>query len=312
MGLRRDDGRRRWTHLSAAALLALGGCRGTPAAPSPPGPPDLPEFITYEGEVVEPVAADSVETARYLNFDTGVTGIPGFKVTIVGGEPDGRSTETHAEGRFKFEDYPYCQLHTAECRSRRFRVEKAGYQTRVVGASDPFHWSSISRSGRRWDDEWKRVVVSREWPPDPQVQRMLRELPAMDPLYLVERRDWGGGGGYVGRKIWVWSLESSHLLAHEYCHAHQDWAADPDDSNLSAWNDSPEGLAFREAWEADAHIKDPLIAYRPGGGTEAAADICSTYFIEREHSRYGLMGPGYLRDRLPHLYAWAVEWLRRR
>ena len=37
MGLRRDDGRRRWTHLSAAALLALGGCRGTPAAPSPPG-----------------------------------------------------------------------------------------------------------------------------------------------------------------------------------------------------------------------------------------------------------------------------------
>ena len=72
--------------------------------------------------------------------------------------------------------------------------EKAGYQTRVVGASDPFHWSSISRSGRRWDDEWKRVVVSREWPPDPQVQRMLRELPAMDPLYLVERRDWEAAG----------------------------------------------------------------------------------------------------------------------
>ena len=142
MRLRHRDGRRRWTHLSAAALLALGGCRGTPAAPSPPGPPDLPEFITYEGEVVEPVAGDSVETARFLNSDEGVTGIPGFKVTILGGEPDGRSTVTDAEGRFKFEDYPYCQLHTAECRARRLagsrklgiRREWWARRTRSIGA----------------------------------------------------------------------------------------------------------------------------------------------------------------------------------
>ena len=136
---------RRWTHLSAAALLALGGCRGTPAAPSPPppGPPDLPEFITYEGEVVEPMDSSGFS----LDFDEGVTGIPGFKVTIVGGEPDGWSTVTDAEGQFKFEDYPYCQLHTAECRSRRFRVEKAGYETREVGASDPLY---------AWAVEWLR------------------------------------------------------------------------------------------------------------------------------------------------------------
>ena len=88
-----------------------------------------------------------------LDFDEGVTGIPGFKVTIVGGEPDGWSTVTDAEGQFKFEDYPYCQLHTAECRSRRFRVEKAGYETREVGASDPYQWGGMSRGGRKWNAE---------------------------------------------------------------------------------------------------------------------------------------------------------------
>ena len=103
------------------------------------------------------------------------------------------------------------------------------------------------------------------------------------------------------------------MLAHEYCHAHQDWAADPDRHNLGDWDDSPEGRAFREAWEADVPTKDPLITPSINdGGSEDAAEICSTYFIEREQGRYGILGPGYLRDRLPHLSAWAEEWLRRR
>ena len=83
----------------------------------------LPEFITYEGEVVEPAAPDG---HSWLRFETGVTGIPGFRVTIVGGQPNGWTTVTDAEGRFAFENYPpYCALHTSECLGRRFRVENS-------------------------------------------------------------------------------------------------------------------------------------------------------------------------------------------
>ena len=130
------DGRRRragW-YVATVWLLALGGCGQPPAAPSPPGPAEYPEFITYEGLVFEPHG-----NGRYWGPE-GVTGVPGFRVTIIGGQPDGWTTETDAEGRFYFEDYPFCPLHTAECLSRRFRVEKAGYQTREVGASDGYLW----------------------------------------------------------------------------------------------------------------------------------------------------------------------------
>ena len=93
------------------------------------------------------------------------------------GQPDGWTTETDADGRFYSEDYPFCPLHTAECLSRRFRVEKAGYETRDVGASASYRWDEPS--DRRQSAFEKRVDVSREWPADPQIVRMLRELPAV-------------------------------------------------------------------------------------------------------------------------------------
>ena len=297
-------------------LMAVSGCTPPPTAPTPPEPekplepePNLPEFITYEGQVVEPMDPSG---QYYLADADHVTGIPGFKVTIMGGEPDGWTTTTDADGRFTFEDYPYCELHKAECRSRRFRVEKAGYQTREVGASDPFIWGSVGSGPDRYEARWKRIVVSLEWPADAQIQRMLRDLPAMSPLWLMERPSRGGGGGYVSGMIWVWDMDWAPLLAHEYCHAHQDWVADPDAFNSLDWDESPEGQAFRAAWEAALPTRDPAI-WPPAddGGIEDAADICSMYFIEREQGTFGLLGPGYLRERLPHLYAWAEEWLRR-
>ena len=303
--------------MAVVLLMAASGCAPPPTAPTPVEPvkpsepePDLPEFITYEGQVVEPMDPSG---QYYLSDERGVTGIPGFKVTIIGGEPDGWTTTTDAEGRFQFEDYPYCELHTPECRSRRFRVERADYQTREVGASDPFMWGSVGGGDDRFEATWKRIVVSREWPPDPQIQRMLRELPAVSPLWLMERPN-RGGGGYVSGMIWVCCLDWAPLVAHEYCHAHQDWSMPPNEIfDDTAWRASPEGQAFRAAWEADRPTKDPLIWPDVNdGGTEDAAEICSTYFIEREDPEWGTLGPGYLRERLPNLYAWAVEWLRHR
>ena len=297
-------------------LMAVSGCAPPPTAPTPPEPvkpsepkPNLPEFITYEGQVVEPMDPAG---ENYLADAKYVTGIPDFKVKIIGGEPDGWTTTTDAEGRFRFEDYPYCELHTDECRSRRFRVEKAGYQTREVGASDPFIWGSVGDGAKRFEARWKRIVVSLEWPADPQIQRMLRELPAVSPLWLMERPSRGGGGGYVSGMIWVCCLDWAPLLAHEYCHAHQDWVADPDYFDLAGWDETPQAQAFLAAWEADLPTRDPLITPGAGHASEDAADICAVYFIEREQGTFGLLGPGYLRERLPHLYAWAEEWLRHR
>ena len=301
---------------AAVWLLVLGGCGPTPTAPSPPGPAVLPEFITYEGEVVEPAGPDGMS---WLSFETGVTGIPGVTVTIAGGQPDGWTTVTDAEGRFAFENYPYCALHTPECLGRRFRVQKAGYQTREVGASDPFYWSSITSTGRRRQDaQWKRIVVSREWPADPQIQRMLREMPAMSPLWLVERPALLGGGLYAAGIITVYSFKELLVLAHEYCHAHMDWATNPDRFfyDSETYGRSPEGRALLAAWDADLPTNDILLLDGQDdptqGPAEMAVRICTFYNYERETSRYGLLGPTYLRERLPHLYAWATEWLHRR
>ena len=68
----------------------------------------------------------------------GITGIPGARVTIIGGQVDGWTAVTDREGRFTWQDYPECALDSAECQAaRRFRVEAAGYVTVEEGASDP-------------------------------------------------------------------------------------------------------------------------------------------------------------------------------
>ena len=307
---RQERGARvRWCSMTAC-LLALGGCGEPSAAPSPPGPAERPEFITYEGLVFEP--RGSGRHARYWGPE-GVTGIPGFTVTIIGGQPDGWTAETDAEGRFYFEDYPFCLLHTAECRSRRFRVEKAGYQTREVGASDGYLWVSSSRQDREWSAYEKRIDVSREWPADPQVQRMLRELPAISPLWLLERPDHYAAGSYGGGLAVVRSLEDTGAVAHEYCHAHQDWVVDPDQYNgLGEYARTEAGHAFDIAWEADSETGDGnrfINGYSPRGPVERAAEVCAWYFVDAWRV-YPWASPTYLRDRLPHLYAWAEEWLR--
>ena len=209
--------------LTAVCLLAAGGCGGTPAAPTPVYRATV--FITYEGLVFEPY---NRKTRRSWG-DIGITPLPGARVRIIGGQPDGWTTVTDAEGRFSFEDYPFCELESAECRSRRFRVEKAEYETREVGASDPYRYRSGSDLDLDYSPYEKRVPMSREWPANAQIQRMLRELPAMRPLWLSVVDRGTLSGAYGGGHMWVGSLMPQYLvtLAHEYCHAHQDWVDGP-------------------------------------------------------------------------------------
>ena len=132
----------------------------------------------------------------------------------------------------------------------------------------------------RQDAAWKRIVVSREWPADPQIQRMLREVSAMSPLWLVERPALGGGGYYVTGVITVYSFEHLLVLAHEYCNAHVDWAIDPDRYTLDSvtYGRIPEGRALLAAWEADLLTNDPLLLNSKddpmvGPGVEGRPDL---------------------------------------
>ena len=303
--------RTRW-YLATVCLLAAGGCGGggggAPNAPSP-----LLHLFTFEGSVFEPYSS---VTGRSW-FATGVTGIPEARVTIIGGRVDGWTTVTDAEGRFAFEDYPLCVLESAECRSRVFRVEKAGYVTVETRASDPHLLDGPGNE--RYSGYEKHIPMSLEWPTDPQIVAMRRDLPAMDPLWLVEDRQLGSlEAFYGGGRILMGRLEYLVGLAHEYCHAHQDWVEDPDTYGGSEgyWaNNTPEGRAFVEAWDTDRPTNDRYLLSlesRRGGRRdvygEFGAHICEAYFVEGD----GTPGRQYLRDRLPHLYAWAEEWLRHR
>ena len=316
---REPAGRLRRVALSLAAvgLLAAAGCGQSPTAPTAP----RPFLITYTGTVFMP---------RMFLPDGGSRGfptpIPGARVTIVGGMPDGRTAVTDAEGRFAFEDYPECEIRSAECLSRRFRVEMAGYETRELGASDPYP----GRSGNlEYSTSEKRIPMGHAWPTDPQIQRMRRDLPAVSPLFLFENPYLTTAGAYGGGIIKVGNLGSSdvlHTIAHEYCHAHQHWVLNPRGGSWEGrnWQHSPEGLAFIAAWEADWRANDPFLEWVEGHSrrrgmktiSEEGAEICSLYFVDHSFrasvSRLVTVGRGYLRDHVPHLYAWAEEWLRHR
>lgn len=323
---------RRWC-LATACLLAAAGCGGgVPNAPSSVEP----KLIEYTGSVFEPLGQG--RDPRRWGAE-GVTAVPGARLTIFGGQVNGWTTTTDAEGRFAFEDYPECAIEhpsepipmgrnvgvrvraSAECRSRVFRVEKAGYETRELKASDPYRYSNSRLL--QYSTSEKHIPIGREFPADAQVQRMLRDLPAMDPVWLVEQPEHFGPGSYGGGVIVTRSLADLKTIGHEYCHAHQDWIRDPNryGGNGSRWTEqTEEGQAFAAAWNADRPGKDPLLMFL--GQIYSAcfpcysqyfADTCAYYFIEVPAGAVlDTINRQYLREHLPHVYAFHEEWLRHR
>ncbi len=326
----------RGVSLAVAGLLAAAACGQSPTAPT--ATPAAVELITYTGLVFEPLVFHDLEH-RAATGNTAswggefITPIPGARVTIVGGQPHGRTAVTDAEGRFAFEDYPQCRLESAECLSRRFRVEKAGYETRDLGASDPF-WPDGRANPPEYSPIRKRIPMGHAWPNDPKIQRMRRDLPAVRPLFLFEDpylRDLAGtyGGNLITVRDLDGSPETLHTVAHEYCHAHQRWVQDPDGVGSydgGDWEYSPEGRAFVAAWEADRRTNHPFLDYvetrsrRYGKKNryEEFAEICAHWFYEdppgwsyyRELLGHVPVGREYFRVHLPHLHAFSEEWLR--
>ncbi len=288
-------------YILAACAAGLSGCGESPTAPTPVAPepePLPPELVEFTVEVVTPCPYRS----RRCPIADAVVTISG------GGETDGWTGVTDSSGLATFTYYPVCWQRSEACRSRRFRAEKAGYEPREVGADEPY-WGADSDPGTRsWSRTFTRIILGRPWPSDPQLDRLRREVPAIEPHWLVESRE-VASGRYSKGVIIVHSLTFLSTIAHEYCHAHQDWVVDPDSysGGNGVWDRTPEGQAYIAAREADraAGYKTDWYPSRPDNQLENAAEVCGLYYFR---------DPPFpdLRVEAPYQYAWAAEWLTQR
>ena len=298
-----------------AAALAWGGCSEPgPTAPTPivtATADSEPERVEFTGEVVE----------SYPDLH-GWRGLPGVTVTLTGGRVDGWTTMTDGQGRFTFADYPTCARGSVECRVRSIWVEKPGYETRWESLDDPHRNLHLSERWE-WHSDHRQVVMGHVWPPDPQFDRLRRQLPAMDPVWLMlwDADQWPTGqqhgGEYVDGILRVLAGPSKpawvigRAVTHEYCHAHQDWVVDPNRYGaFGEWPDTPGGRAF-EAAEAADRAAGNWISSRYQS-YERAATICEIFYYEIKYPTFPREYEDdrvWLRENAPHQYEWASEWL---
>ncbi len=296
---------RRRLCILAACAAGLSGCGESPTAPTPTPEPPLQTLVEFTVEVVTPCPYRS----RRCPIADAVVTIAG------GGETDGWTGVTDSSGLVTFTDYPLCAQRSEACRSRRFRAEKARYEPREVGADEPYWGADSDPDTRSWHPTFTRIILGLEWPSDPQLDRLRREVPAIEPHWLVESRE-EPSGRYSKGVIIVHSLTFLSTIAHEYCHAHQDWVIDPDYYRLTnrEYGSTPEGQAYIAAREADraAGYEADWYPSALDNQVENAASVCSLYYFPRNPQG----GPDHkgtdLRVEAPHQYAWAAEWLPRR
>ena len=301
--------------LGLAAALVLCGCeREWPTAPTPVVVADPhPERVEFTGLIQEP----------YPYWET-MRPVAGVRVTLQGGQVQGRTAVTDAQGRFAFLDYPTCARGSMECRVRSIWIEKPGYETRWESLDDDYIETTpgFFTTEYRWRADYRELTIGHAWPPDPQFDRLRREVPAVEPLWLVlwkqERWPWGGneGGGYGGHIMYVLAPSSKpawvigRALTHEYCHAHQDWVTYPLDRTFHHWPDTPEGRAFIAAEAADR--TEGKYLSRRESYVERAADACAYFYYEVVRSPPWELKQdrAWLRETVPHQYEWASKWLQ--
>ena len=107
----------------------------------------------------------------------------------------------------------------------------------------------------------------------------------------------------IGLRAGIWPT-----ITHEYCHAHQDWAAGPDRYNIGEWEQSPEGQAYLEAAAANRAAGYTLPWNKNLGPLEVAATVCSAFAYYEPRSGFTRDD---LREQAPNRYRWAEEWLYR-
>ena len=90
--------------LGCTALISAACGEYSPRIPVGPSPSE-PRLITYTGIVEEP------HYGRGNSPQYGSQGVPGIRVTILGGQTDGWTTVTDAEGNFSYPDHASEEKH---------------------------------------------------------------------------------------------------------------------------------------------------------------------------------------------------------
>ena len=236
---------------TAFVLLAtlLVACNGSPTAPSPITPPPVtPPPVTpedFSGQVLTPSDRD-----RPRSYSEAVAGVT---VTIIAGPRTGENVLTTPSGQYTFPEVDGDEL--------EIRLEKDGYEPKevivhrrraTVLRDDPV---PLEYGGPQ--DRPGTVLIGVAWPE--YAKQIISRMSVIADLLLILAPGSGSYGWGVATQdgSTIASRDLTHI-PHELCHAWQHGKVRPRGGGTgsgtdwhSEWVASPEGIAYREARNAD-------------------------------------------------------------
>ena len=250
------------------------------------------------------------------------TPMSGVVVTIMSGPQSGEQSVTDADGWYFFPNVKEDELHLRvekECLEpkevfvHRFRPTTLPSRSISVFDGDPQMLPGVILMGHAWPERIREVLEQTTLPPD---------------LLLVagpyNRRGNAPAGAFYTNGVVVASSPEEGLywyLLHEIGHAHQHAVAllnggrSPDD-----WVQTPEGIAFLKAREADwktvgkLPYEDPEHKFAGDGAEYFISPIENSaeffqYWWREKLKRQSIWG--HLKDVTPNRFKWAEEWLKK-
>ena len=292
-------------------------CDGSPTVPpSTALPPDTPD--DFSGQVLTPSVRD--QPRSYSEAVEGVT------VTIIAGPRADEYVWTGPSGRYTFPEVDSDEL--------EIRLEKDGYEPKevivhrsraTVLRDDPV---PLEYGGPQ--DKPGTVLIGVAWPE--YARQILSKMSVIADLLLILAPGSGSyGWGLVTQdRSTIASRDLTHI-PHELCHAWQHGKVRPRGGGTgsgtdwhSEWVASPEGIAYREARNADRR----QIGYNPIGAhpdqntdpwaetelvlTEESATFCHYWHGHgnRSISRYSIsFWREWLRQHAPNRAGWLERFL---
>ena len=281
------------------------------------GPPTKRSASDFIGRIYAPKPEDwEVRSDAQPITDT--------TVTIMSGSRAGESITTDKNGYYLFPNVRGDELH--------LRVEKEHFETKevIVHRSQP----TILANGDvlNYSEDVQQnpgsILMGQSWPDE--VRFLFEEtLVVHDLLYVEGGTPTVGIGAFYSRGVIVmYSHKFAKrqdlvgvlvTFAHEIAHARQHALVSVDGSawGIHDWNNTPEGIAYKEAREKDWNevgkaqldIDRDRPDYRGNVLTETAAETIAHYWgVERWGGR-----PHYgdLRITAPNRFKWAAVWLQK-
>ena len=252
--------------------------------------------------------------------------ITGVTVTIMSGTRTGENVTTDKNGYYLFPDVRGDELH--------LRVEKEHFEPKEVIVHRFLPTKLANGAVLNYPEDVQQnpgsILMGQSWPEE--VRFLFKETLVVHDLLYVE----GGAppvgeniGGFYSRGVIVIyrrqfaqrqnSVGKLILFAHEIAHARQHALVSIDGSarGIHDWNNTPEGIAYKEAREKDWNEvgKAQLDMgydrpdFRGNVLTETAAETMAYYWsVDRWGGR-----PNYgdLRITAPNRFKWAAVWLQK-